>query len=161
VPPAALEIAATDAAAPTATTEPVEASKTTQAARSPTPAIAPPAPVATSKPSGIAETLPSASAQPLPQIPSVSAFQQGLAVSVPQARACLGANDAAWRATLLFQSDGTVLHVEAIASIVTPDCSDNACLQQKAACIRTALAKTRVPPFTQPTFSVSATVRPN
>jgi len=26
----------------------------------------------------------------------------------------------------------TVLHVEAIASIVTPDCSDNACLQQKA-----------------------------
>jgi len=127
---------------------------------------------ATSKPADTAAPLqPDAEAQSLPQIPSAAAFRQALAASLPLARACLGAGDVAWRTTLLFRSDGSVQHVEAVPSSLPPSCSDayvvpcppgvTQQLQAKTACIRAALQRAHVPPFTQPTFSVPATVSPN
>jgi serine/threonine-protein kinase len=159
VPPsetAAGDVASAATAAPMAAVEPAKPIPTGR------PAAAATAPtVGSSKPGDTMAVPAGSSEQPLPQLPSVTAFRQGLAASLPPAQACLAPGDVAWRVTLLFRSDGTVQHVEAVASSLTQDCSDNVCLQNKAACIRAALVKTRVPPFAQPSFSVGETVRPN
>jgi hypothetical protein len=81
--------------------------------------------------------------------PSPGAVVGAINVVLPEARACLGPDDAVRTATIVFKSDGTVGHVELAGSARDSD-----------ACIRTALAKARTMPFVEDTFAARATVRP-
>jgi hypothetical protein len=88
----------------------------------------------------------------VPLRPSQGALQGALGAALPSARACLGPDDAISHATITFGSDGNVVSVGV---------SGGAAGKPSEGCIRAALMKTRVPPFAQPTFTGTATVRPN
>lgn len=88
----------------------------------------------------------------VPLKPSQGAIQGALGAAMPGARACLGADDAISHATITFQSDGSVQNVAV---------SGSAAGKPAETCIRSALSRARVTPFAQPTFTASATVRPN
>jgi hypothetical protein len=87
----------------------------------------------------------------VPLKPSLGAIQGALGAVTPNARGCLGPDDAVSRATITFKSDGSVQSVGVTGGAAgTP----------AEACIRSALMKAHIPPFAQPTFSTQATIRP-
>jgi hypothetical protein len=88
----------------------------------------------------------------VPLKPSQGAIQGSLGAALPSARGCLGPDDPISHATITFKSDGTVQSVGV---------SGGAAGKPAEACIRAALSKARVTPFAQPTFTATATVRPN
>ena len=107
---------------------------------------APVAPAATSP------DTPPAAVGSVPLRPSQGALQGALGAVLPLARACLGPDDAISHAAITFGSDGSVVNVGV---------SGGAAGKPAEACIRAALMKARVAPFAQPTFTGSATVRPD
>ncbi len=88
----------------------------------------------------------------LPLKPSLGAIQGAFGTTLPAARLCLGPDDPISRATVTFKSDGTVENVSL---------TGGAAGKPAEACIRAALMKAQVPPFSQPIFTAPATVRPN
>jgi hypothetical protein len=84
--------------------------------------------------------------------PSQGAIQGALGAALPAARACLGPDDPISRASVTFQSDGTVQSVSV---------TGGAAGKPAEACIRSALMRAKVPPFATPTFTAPATIRPN
>jgi hypothetical protein len=84
--------------------------------------------------------------------PSQGAINGALGAALPGARACLGPDDPISRATVTFQSDGTVQSVTV---------TGGAAGKPAEACIRSALMRAKVPPFAMPTFTAPATIRPN
>ena len=84
--------------------------------------------------------------------PSQGAIQGALGAALPAARGCLGPDDPISRATVTFQSDGTVQSVSV---------TGGAAGKPAEACIRSALMRARVPPFAMPTFTAPTTIRPN
>jgi hypothetical protein len=84
--------------------------------------------------------------------PSQGAIQGALGAALPAARACLGPDDPISRASVTFQSDGTVQSVTV---------TGGAAGKPAEACIRSALMRAKVPPFATPTFTAPATIRPN
>lgn len=82
--------------------------------------------------------------------PSQGAIQGALGAALPGARACLGPDDPISRATVTFQSDGTVQSVSV---------TGGAAGKPAEACIRSALMRAKVPPFAVPTFTAPATIR--
>jgi hypothetical protein len=88
----------------------------------------------------------------VPLRPSQGALQGALGAALPSARACLDPDDAISHATVTFGSDG---------SVVSVGVSGGAAGKPAEGCIRAALMKARVAPFARPTFTGTATVRPN
>jgi hypothetical protein len=86
-----------------------------------------------------------------PEKPSTGAAQAAVASVIGSARACVAGHEEASRATIVFGSDGRVQSV----SVSGPAAGTPA-----EACIRAALGRARVEPFTRPSYSVGATVRP-
>jgi hypothetical protein len=84
--------------------------------------------------------------------PSQGAIQGALGAALPAARGCLGPDDPISRASVTFQSDGTVQSVTV---------TGGAAGKPAEACIRSALMRAKVPPFATPTFTAPATIRPN
>ncbi|HTQ47034.1 MAG TPA: hypothetical protein VMI75_29970 [Polyangiaceae bacterium] len=84
--------------------------------------------------------------------PSQGAIQGALGAALPAARGCLGPDDPISRASVTFQSDGTVQSVTV---------TGGAAGKPAEACIRSALMRAKVPPFAMPTFTAPATIRPN
>ncbi|HEY3820794.1 MAG TPA: hypothetical protein VGL81_26705 [Polyangiaceae bacterium] len=107
-------------------------------------------PTATAATASPDEGLPAPGSVPLK--PSQGAIQGSLGAALPSARACLGPDDPISHATITFKSDGSVQSVGV---------SGGAAGKPAEACIRTALTRARVAPFAQPTFTATATVRPN
>jgi hypothetical protein len=88
----------------------------------------------------------------VPIKPSQGAIQGSLGAALPSARGCLGPDDPISHATITFKSDGSVQSVGV---------TGGAAGKPAEGCIRAALSKARVAPFAQPTFTATATVRPN
>lgn len=118
-----------------------------QQAAGTTPAAAPPAPV---RETDSPPSQPAAGSVPLK--PGIGAVQGAIGAVVPGARACLGPDEPVSHATIVFKSDGAVESVSV---------AGGAAGKPQEACIRAALSKARVAPFAQPTYAVSATIRPN
>ena len=95
---------------------------------------------------------PLASPGSVPLKPSQGAINGALGAALPGARACLGPDDPISRATVTFQSDGSVQSVSV---------SGGAAGKPVEGCIRAALMKARVQPFAQATYSASTTIRAN
>ena len=83
---------------------------------------------------------------PVPPRPDASAVRAAIASVLPSARACL--SQQTFEADITFGSDGTVRSVN-VSDSESPRVS---------ACVRTALARARVPPFSDPTFSESGVI---
>jgi hypothetical protein len=81
----------------------------------------------------------------VPQRPSMGSVTSAIGSALPGARACLAEGDEPVRATVVFNSVGTVKSVSASGD--------------KASCIQAALSKAKVPAFAEPTFTTTATVR--
>jgi hypothetical protein len=88
----------------------------------------------------------------VPLRPSLGAINGALGTVMPAARACVDEDAPVSRASVSFNSDGTVGGVSV---------SGWAAGKPAEACIRAALGKARVPPFAQPTFTAPATIRSN
>jgi hypothetical protein len=88
----------------------------------------------------------------VPLRPSLGAINGAIGTAMPAARACLDVDAPVSRASITFNSDGSV---GAVAI------SGWAAGKPAEACIRAALSKARVPPFAQPTYTVPATIRSN
>lgn len=80
--------------------------------------------------------------------PSPGAVVGALGSVLPAARACLGPDDPVRSGLVVFKSDGTVARVELRGS------------KPEDECVRSALAKAKVAPFVDDTFSTRVTVRP-
>jgi hypothetical protein len=107
------------------------------------PADAPPAPVAHATTTG---------SDPRPERPSGSAVANAITHVLPAARACLGDVPDASRATITFGPEGAVDRV---------DLSGPAAASSKQGpCVRTALGRAHVPPFSQSSYTASVVVRP-
>jgi hypothetical protein len=107
-------------------------------------------PTATATATATDDSLPAPGSVPLK--PSQGAIQGSLGAALPSARSCLGPDDPISHATITFKSDGSVQSVGV---------SGGAAGKPAEGCIRAALSKARVAPFAQPTFTATATVRPN
>jgi hypothetical protein len=88
----------------------------------------------------------------VPLRPSLGAINGALGTVMPTARACLDEDAPVSRASVTFNSDGTVGNVSV---------SGWAAGKPAEQCIRAALGKARVPPFAQPTYTAPATIRSN
>jgi hypothetical protein len=88
----------------------------------------------------------------VPLRPSQGAINGALGTVLPAARACVDEDAPVSRASVTFNSDG---------SVGTVSVSGWAVGKPAEACIRAALTKARVPPFAQPTFTAPATIRSN
>jgi hypothetical protein len=95
---------------------------------------------------------PQFSAGSVPQKPSQGAVTGAIGAVLPAARACLKADDPVSRATITFAATG------AVQGVVV---SGSAAGKPAEACIKGALGAAKVPPFAQPTYTASVTVRPN
>ncbi len=114
----------------------------------------PPAPKAAAKPGPDEDEKglkPAASPTDVPQKPSSGAVNAAIGSVLGGARACLAGHKEPSRATLTFGSDGRVQSV-AVAAPAGGTAAEG--------CIRAALSRARVQPFSRPTFSVGVTVRP-
>lgn len=80
--------------------------------------------------------------------PSPGAVVGALGAVMPSARACLGPDDSIRNGLVVFKSDGSVARVELHGAKPEDDC------------VRLALAKAKVAPFVDDTFSTRVTVRP-
>lgn len=99
-------------------------------------------------PSGVRS---SAAAVPgTPQKPAAGQVAGAIGAVLPAARHCLDSGNPVSRATIVFQSDGTVQSVAV---------SGFGAGTEVEACIRATLAKATVPPFTDASFSFPVTVR--
>lgn len=107
-------------------------------------------PTATAATTATGEGAPAPGSVPLK--PSQGAIQGALGAALPSARGCLGPDDPISHATITFKSDGSVQSVGV---------TGGAAGKPAEACIRGALSKARITPFAQPTFTATATVRPN
>jgi hypothetical protein len=87
----------------------------------------------------------------VPESPSQGAIQGALGAVMGSARACVSGMDEASKANVTFSNDGKVSSV----SVSGPAASKPA-----GGCIKAALMKARVGPFTRPSYSVGVTVRP-
>jgi hypothetical protein len=96
-------------------------------------------------------TGPQFAAGSVPQKPANGTVMGAIGAVLPNARACLGPDDPVSRATITFQSLGTVQSVNV---------SGGAAGKPAEACIKTALSKAKVPPFAESTFTTAITVRP-
>lgn len=83
--------------------------------------------------------------------PSQGQVQGAIGAVLMKARECLGPDDAVSKANVVFASAGTVQSVSV---------SGGAAGKPAEACIKTALGKAKVPPFTDATYSFPVTVRP-
>jgi hypothetical protein len=81
----------------------------------------------------------------------MGAVQGAIGVALPAARACLGAGDSSTRAAVTFKSDGTVGDVLISGGGGGP----------RERCLRSALSRAQVPPFAEPSFAYTVTVRRN
>jgi hypothetical protein len=126
------------AAAPTSTTE---LGKAMQQAAGPADAVA-----VEEKPTG-----PQFAPGSVPQKPANGTVMGAIGAVLPNARACLGPDDPVSRATITFQSTGSVQSVSV---------SGGAAGKPAEACVKTALSKAKVPPFAEATFTTAVTVRP-
>jgi hypothetical protein len=88
----------------------------------------------------------------VPQKPSQGAVTGAIGAALPAARACLQPDSPVSKAMITFGANGSVQSVTV---------SGAAAGKPAEACIRNALSKAKVPPFAQPTYSASVTVRPN
>jgi hypothetical protein len=88
----------------------------------------------------------------VPAKPSTGAVQAALGAVMSGARHCVAGDDAPSSAVVVFASDGRVQSVSV---------SGPASGQSSGACIQARLGRARVQPFAAPSFSVSATVRPD
>ncbi|HZU85024.1 MAG TPA: hypothetical protein VE987_18965 [Polyangiaceae bacterium] len=111
-------------------------------------AAAPAAPAAAAAPSGDGAKPPAGN---VPLKPAMGAVQGAVGAVLPATRYCLGPDDPVSRATITFKSDGSVQSV-----VVTGDAAG----QPAEACIRSRLMNARVPPFSNPSFTWTVTVRP-
>ncbi len=105
-----------------------------------------------STPTATATEAPAAAPTSVVLKPSQGAIQGALGAALPAARGCLGPDDPISRASVTFQSDGTVQSVAV---------TGGAAGKPAEACIRSALMRAKVPPFAMPTFTAPATIRPN
>jgi len=87
-----------------------------------------------------------------PAKPTQGAVTIAISGALPQARACLKPDDPISRANVTFASAGSV-----VAVVVTGGAAGTAA----ADCIKVALWKAAVPPFSEPTYAANVTVRPN
>jgi hypothetical protein len=99
---------------------------------------------------GVAEPAAPAAAN-LPVKPAIGAVQGAVGTVLPATRYCLGPDDPISHATITFKSDG---------SVETVGVAGAAAGQPAEACIRSRLMTARVPPFSNPTFTWTITVRP-
>jgi LPXTG-motif cell wall-anchored protein len=109
----------------------------------------------TDNPSGAGTTTPSGpqfDPGSVPQKPSAGAIAGGVSAAMAEARSCLGLDDPISRAAVTFESGGSVQGVVV---------SGFAAGKPAEACIKAALGKAKVPPFAQPTYTQTLTVRPN
>jgi len=88
----------------------------------------------------------------VPQKPSQGAVTGALLRATPGARACLNAGDAPSRANVTFSSSGSVTAV-----VVTGPAAGN----PEEECIKKAMMKASVPPFSQDSYSANVNIRPN
>jgi hypothetical protein len=95
---------------------------------------------------------PQFSAGSVPQRPSGGAIAGGIGAVMGEARACLGLDDPISYAAVTFESSGAVAGV-AVTGFAAGKPAE--------ACIKAALGKAKVPPFAQPTYKQTFTVRPN
>jgi hypothetical protein len=86
-----------------------------------------------------------------PEKPSLGAAQAAVGAVLGSARACVAGQDGPSNATITFGSDGRVQSV----AVSGPARGTSA-----EGCIKAALSKARVQPFSRPTFATSTAVRP-
>jgi hypothetical protein len=86
----------------------------------------------------------------VPQRPSQGAVIGALGAVMSNARACLDADDAVSRATVMFASDGSVKSVSV---------NGGAKGKPAEACIKGALSHAKVAPFAEETYTTTVTVR--
>jgi hypothetical protein len=108
----------------------------------------------TDNPAGGSTSPSTAAADPgsVPQKPSAGAIAGGVSSAMSQARSCLGLDDPISRAAVTFESSGAVQSVTI---------SGFAAGKPAEACIKAALSRAKVPPFAQPIYTQSFTIRPN
>ncbi len=94
---------------------------------------------------------PAANPTDVPQKPSTGAVQAAIGSVLGSARACVAGHKQPSRATMTFGSNGRVKSV-AVSGPAGGTAAES--------CIRSALSRARVQPFSRPTFSVGVTVRP-
>ena len=87
----------------------------------------------------------------VPNRPSVGAIQGAVGSVMAGARSCLAGQETGSKATVTFGADG---HVKSV-SVAGPAAGTPA-----EGCVRSALMGARVPPFSEPEYSASFTVRP-
>lgn len=87
----------------------------------------------------------------LPDKPSTGAVQAALASVMTAARSCVAGSDAATPATVIFAANGSVKSVVVSGPVQASPAGK---------CIQSALARAKVAPFAQATFSVGVSVRP-
>lgn len=87
----------------------------------------------------------------IPEKPALGAVQAAVGAVLGSARACVAGQDEGSNATITFGSDGRVQSV----AVSGPAQGTNS-----EACIKSALSKARVQPFSRPTFAASTAVRP-
>ncbi len=101
---------------------------------------------------GVDPSLTPASTGPsnVPQKPSQGQVAGAINVVLPAARGCLSADDPISKATVVFQSDGTVQSVTVTGF---------AAGKSSEACVKGALHKAKVPAFAEPSYSFPVTIR--
>ena len=88
----------------------------------------------------------------VPQKPSQGAVTGELGAVLPAARECLGPDDPISKASVVFNSDGSVASVTVAGS---------AAGKPAAACIEKELRKAKLQPFAEPTYTANITIRHN
>jgi hypothetical protein len=83
-----------------------------------------------------------------PDRPALGAVMSALRGVLPEARECLQSSSAVRNGRIVFASDGSVVQVQLIGTAPEDEC------------VRSALAKAKVPAFVEETFSTPVTVRP-
>ncbi len=96
------------------------------------------------------QTGPQYAAGTVPQKPSQGQVQGAINAVLPEARKCLAEGDPISRATIVFQSDGSVKSVSV---------SGFAAGKPAEACVQGALKKAKISPFAEATYTFPVTVR--
>jgi hypothetical protein len=88
----------------------------------------------------------------VPEKPSQGTITSALGSVLPEARSCLNPDDPISRAHITFASSGSVSAVSV---------TGHAANTPVEGCIKNALLKAKVPPFADPSYGATVTVRPN
>lgn len=97
------------------------------------------------------KTGPQFAAGTVPQKPATGAVTGALMTVMPNARACLGPDDPISRVTVEFASEGTPKRIAV---------SGAAAGKPTETCIKAAFQHAKLPPFAEPSFTTTVTVRP-